>query len=161
MRVAVVPVVLPITMTWATVLAPKAQLMPVPQFIDTVVAPVLLPMVIVLALALVPILIAPVVPESSVSALLVVDWIDTVDPPVIARAAVDRILGVVMLVATPRVLFSVVAPVTVRASSVLSTLAESRYRLTSEPSTSPPLLPWAVTLSWPAELIMTLSIPPP
>jgi hypothetical protein len=79
----------------------SAVVLLVPRLMVLPAVPV--PRLIVLALLPVPRLTAPVVPESKLAALLVVDWIDTVDPPVIDRPAVDRILGVVMLVATPRV----------------------------------------------------------
>lgn len=83
--VRLVPVVEPTVVAWSVALLPKPQV-PVPQFIDIDVAPVPFPMVIALALEPVPILTAPVVPESRVTALVVVDCNVRVEPPVTVKA---------------------------------------------------------------------------
>jgi len=66
---------------------PDIMMLPVPAFKAKVDAPVLLPMVIFFALALLPMLIAPVVVESKVKALVVVELI--VPAPAKVRAVAE------------------------------------------------------------------------
>ena len=97
---ALAPVELPIVIVFA-ILVP-ILIAPVPEFNTSDVAPVTLPIVIVFALALVPTSIAPVVPLSRVSAVVVV----VVIPP----SAVNVPLTTVLPVAYATVNLSRLAP---------------------------------------------------